>query len=59
MPDNTGTDGVHVRAAKLHIVSIKLTSEQRVELEKLTGEKLTELRIGVEDLVDIGDLVAN
>lgn len=58
MPD-TPTTGVHVHAAKLHVVSIKLTPQQRTELEKLTGEKLTEIRIGVEDLIDIGDLVAN
>lgn len=59
MPDpiNTGTNQVH--AARLHIVSIKLSDAQRAELERLTGQKLTELRIGVEDLLDIGDLVAN
>lgn len=57
--DRTTPQGVSVSAAKLHVVTIKLTGEQRSELQRLTGETLHELRIGVEDLVDIGDLVAN
>lgn len=57
--DRTTPPGVSVSAAKLHVVTIKLTSEQRSELQRLTGETLQELRIGVEDLIDIGDLVAN
>ncbi len=60
MPDDRTTPpGAAVSAAKLHVVTIKLTSEQRSELQRLTGETLHELRIGVEDLIDIGDLVAN
>jgi len=57
--DRTTPPGAAVSAAKLHVVTIKLTSEQRSELQRLTGETLHELRIGVEDLIDIGDLVAN
>lgn len=59
MPDERPKTGLNVTAAKLHIVTIKLTPEQKTELHRLTGEALEELRIGVEDLVDIGDLVAN
>ena len=57
--DRTTLPSAAVTAAKLHVVTIKLSSEQRTELQRLTGETLHELRIGVEDLLDIGDLVAN
>lgn len=60
MPDETSKPALSsVSAAKMHVVTIKLTQEQKTELHRLTGEVLEELRIGVEDLVDIGDLVAN
>jgi hypothetical protein len=59
MADNTEDTAVHLSNTKLHLVTIKLSPQQRADLEKLTGEKLHELRLGVEDLLDLGDLVAN
>lgn len=59
MSDTSRRTEANVMASKLHIVSIKLTPEQRTEIAKITGETLDELRIGVEELADLGDLVAN
>jgi hypothetical protein len=41
------------------LVTIDLTAEQQQALTRLTGERLVQLKILVEDLVDLGDLVAN
>ncbi|MBB3610886.1 hypothetical protein [Rhizobium sp. BK602] len=59
MPEERNPTVAPVSTAKMHIVTIKLTPEQRTEFQRLTGETIQELRIGVEDLLDIGDLVAN
>jgi hypothetical protein len=42
-----------------HVVHITLSKEQQVELERLTGLKLERLNIAVEELADLGDLIAN
>jgi hypothetical protein len=47
------------RATRGHVVSIQLTEEQSTALEKLTGERLDELNMMVEDLEDIADLMTN
>ena len=55
-----GTRGsADVQAQAMQIVKIALSKEQQTALEKLTGEKLSELRIAVEDLIDLADLVTN
>jgi hypothetical protein len=59
MPEDNKPRVATVAARQLHIVKIQLSPEQRVELEKLTGVKVEDLKIGVEDLVDLADLVAN
>ncbi|GAA1412480.1 hypothetical protein [Catellatospora coxensis] len=40
-------------------VSITLTTEQQDALQEITGERITELNIEVEDLADLADMVAN
>lgn len=41
------------------LVTIDLSPEQQEAIVRLTGERLLQLKILVEDLVDLGDLVAN
>jgi len=48
-----------ISSAQLNIVAINLTQQQQDELFKLTGEKVKQLKIGIQDLSDIADLVAN
>lgn len=42
-----------------HEILISLNEAQRSELAKLVGRDLSEIRVGLRDLADIGDLVAN
>lgn len=42
-----------------HVVTIQLTSEQQAELSRLTGENVVNLKIAVENLADLSDLIAN
>lgn len=42
-----------------NVVKIALTEEQREALTEITGERIDELNIQVEDLVDLADLIAN
>jgi hypothetical protein len=42
-----------------NVVRIALTDEQSQALHELTGERIGELRLQVEDLIDLSDLVAN
>ncbi len=44
---------------QLHMVSIELTAEQQSALKEITGEDILHLRLGVEELADLADLVAN
>lgn len=49
----------HQRRDDGHEVVVMLDAPQRAELSRLIGRDLTHIRIGVQDLADIGDLVAN
>lgn len=42
-----------------HMVAVQLNEEQQQAIQKITGEKITKLKILLEDLVDLSDLVAN
>lgn len=42
-----------------HEISLELSEAQRSELSRLIGRDLTHLKIGIQQLADIGDLVAN
>jgi hypothetical protein len=42
-----------------HQVGIELTQDQIDALEKLTGEKIRQLRITVEDLTDLAGVIVN
>jgi hypothetical protein len=49
----------HIARDGGHEILINLNEAQRSELSKLVGRELTEIRVGLRDLADIGDLVAN
>ena len=41
------------------MVSIELSPDQQDAIERITGDRLLNLNIAVERLIDLGDLVAN
>ena len=55
----TRTPIAHVQDAQGHVVTVKLTPKQAEALSRLTGNPISELKIGVEKLVDLGNIVAN
>jgi hypothetical protein len=42
-----------------HVVSISLTEEQTDALQEIMGERITELRVKVEELGDLADMIVN
>jgi hypothetical protein len=48
-----------VEVENWQMVKIKLSDDQVNAIKKATGEDLTHLRVVVEDIADLGDLVAN
>jgi hypothetical protein len=46
-------------ADRWNLVKIALTEEQSQALHEITGERIKELKLQVEDLIDLSDLVAN
>jgi uncharacterized protein YbcI len=44
---------------RMEHVTIDLTPEQRVELEKITGTKIRDLKISVENLADLAGIIVN
>jgi hypothetical protein len=44
---------------EMHHLTIELTATQAKELEKLTGQAVTQLRITVEELSDIAGVIVN
>ena len=49
----------HKQQADGHEITLALNEAQRLELSRLTGRDLTHIKIGIQELADIGDLVAN
>lgn len=49
----------HTARADGHEITLRLSEAQRAELMRLTGKDLTHLKIGIQQLADIGDLIAN
>jgi hypothetical protein len=45
--------------SEFHHIVISLSDEQARELEELTGQKVKELRITLEDLADISHVLLN
>jgi hypothetical protein len=45
--------------SQMEHVTIDLTAEQRAELEKVTGQKIRDLRISVENLADLAGVIVN
>jgi len=44
---------------EFHHIQLELTPEQQAELEQLTGKKIANLRITVEDLASLSDVLLN
>lgn len=57
-PD-VGGQGEPIEIENWQMVKIALSKEQRAAIKAATGEDLLHLRLVVEDLVDLADLVAN
>ncbi len=54
------TEGEALRTgSQMDHVTIDLTPEQREELEKITGTKIRDLRISVENLSDLAGVIVN
>ncbi|MBB3610887.1 hypothetical protein [Rhizobium sp. BK602] len=49
----------HKQRTDGHEITLALNETQRLELSRLTGRDLTHIKIGIQELADIGDLVAN
>jgi hypothetical protein len=45
--------------SRMEHVTIDLTPEQRDELERVTGTKVRDLRISVENLADLAGVIVN
>lgn len=45
--------------SRMEHVTIDLTPEQRDELEKVTGTRIRDLRISVENLADLAGVIVN
>ena len=56
---NTAEERDPIEVENWQMVRIKLSDEQRDAIKKVTGEDLLDLRIVVEDLVDLADLISN
>lgn len=57
--DTRKTLVTHKKQTDGHEITVTLNEAQRLELSRLTGRDLTHIKIGIQDLADIGDLVAN
>ncbi len=57
--DTKKTFVTHKKQTDGHEIAVALDESQRLELSRLTGRDLTHIKIGIQDLADIGDLVAN
>lgn len=59
MTDRHTKNVAHTPLEGGHKITVRLTDAQRIELSRLTGKDFPEISIGLQDLADIGDLVAN
>ncbi|THV20884.1 hypothetical protein [Peteryoungia ipomoeae] len=57
--DTKKTLVTHKKQMDGHEITVTLDEAQRLQLSRLTGRDLTQIKIGIQDLADIGDLVAN
>jgi hypothetical protein len=48
-----------IRIDTWRMVSVELSEDQQRAIQEATGERIQELKIALEDVVDLADLIAN